>query len=74
MSIPTSPQASIRQYAPSSPRRRYHPVHPGKTPPIAVILLGDFNMRPSRGPEDKEANKDNPKVTGFDRIVSTRHA
>jgi len=37
----------------------------------AVILLGDFNMRPSRGPEDKEANKDNPKVTGFDRIVST---
>ena len=36
----------------------------------AVILLGDFNMRPSRGPEDKEANKDNPKVTGFDHIVS----
>lgn len=36
----------------------------------AVILLGDFNMRPSRGPEDKEKNKDNPKVTGFDRIVS----
>lgn len=36
----------------------------------SVILLGDFNMRPSRGPDDKEAYKDNPKVTGFDRIVS----
>lgn len=38
-------------------------------PENAVILLGDFNMRPSRGPEDKEANKDNPKVMGFDHIV-----
>ena len=36
-------------------------------PENAVILLGDFNMRPSRGPEDKEANKDNPKVVAFDR-------
>jgi len=35
----------------------------------AVILLGDFNMRPSRGPEDREANRNNPKVIGFDRIV-----
>ena len=35
----------------------------------SVILLGDFNMRPSRGPEDKEANKDNPKVFVFDHIV-----
>lgn len=35
----------------------------------SVILLGDFNMRPSRGPEDLEKNKDNPKVTGFDRLV-----
>ncbi len=33
-----------------------------------VILMGDFNMRPSRGPEDKDRNKDNPKVFGFDRI------
>lgn len=38
-------------------------------PENAVILLGDFNMRPSRGPEDKEANKNNPKVMGFDHIV-----
>ena len=37
-------------------------------PENAVILLGDFNMRPSRGPEDKEANKDNPKVIGFDHL------
>ncbi len=40
-------------------------------PDHSVILLGDFNMRPSRGPEDKEQNKDNPKVVGFDRIVSS---
>ncbi|MCK5862900.1 MAG: endonuclease/exonuclease/phosphatase family protein [Candidatus Hydrogenedentes bacterium] len=38
-------------------------------PENAVILLGDFNMRPSRGTKDKEANKDNPRVYGFDRIV-----
>ena len=38
-------------------------------PEHAVILLGDFNMRPSRGPEDKEQNKNNPRVVGFDRIV-----
>ena len=38
------------------------------SPENAVVLLGDFNMRPSRGPEDREANKDNPKVIGFDRI------
>lgn len=37
----------------------------------SIILLGDFNMRPSRGPEDKEENKDNPKVTGFDRLRDT---
>jgi endonuclease/exonuclease/phosphatase family metal-dependent hydrolase len=36
----------------------------------SVILLGDFNMRPSRGAEDKAANANNPKVYGFDRIVS----
>ena len=38
-------------------------------PENAVILLGDFNMRPSRGPEDREANKNNPKVMGFDYLV-----
>lgn len=37
-------------------------------PENAVILLGDFNMRPSRGPEDKEANKDEPRVFAFDRM------
>lgn len=39
-------------------------------PDHSVILMGDFNMRPSRGPEDKAANKDNPKVYVFDRVVS----
>ena len=37
-------------------------------PENAIILLGDFNMRPSRGPEDKEANKDEPRVFAFDRM------
>lgn len=35
----------------------------------SVIFAGDWNMRPSRGPEDREENKDNPRVTAFDRIV-----
>lgn len=34
-----------------------------------VIFTGDFNMRPSRGPEDKEENKDNPRVWVFDKMV-----
>jgi len=38
------------------------------SPERSLILMGDFNMRPSRGPEDKEANKDNPKVYMFDRV------
>ena len=38
-------------------------------PENAVILLGDFNMRPSRGAEDREENKDNPRVMGFDHLV-----
>jgi len=33
-----------------------------------VIFVGDFNMRPSRGPEDREAHKDDPKVVVFDRV------
>jgi endonuclease/exonuclease/phosphatase family metal-dependent hydrolase len=37
-------------------------------PENSVILMGDFNMRPSRGPEDKEKNKDNPKVFAFDQM------
>jgi endonuclease/exonuclease/phosphatase family metal-dependent hydrolase len=36
-----------------------------------VIFVADFNMRPSRGPEDKEENKDNPKVFVFDRIMES---
>lgn len=37
------------------------------TPPENnLIILGDFNMRPSRGPEDKEAHKDNAKIYAFD--------
>ncbi len=36
----------------------------------SFILMADFNMRPSRGPEDKAANKDNPKITMFDHLVS----
>jgi len=40
------------------------------SPERSVILLGDFNMRPSRGPKDKAANKDNPKVYVFDHIVA----
>lgn len=39
-------------------------------PDHSVILMGDFNMRPSRGPEDKAANKDNPKVYAFDHLVA----
>lgn len=35
-------------------------------PEHSVIFMGDFNMRPSRGAEDKERNKDNPKVYPFD--------
>lgn len=38
------------------------------SPDHSVILMGDFNMRPSRGAEDKEANKDNPRVYVFDHI------
>ncbi|HOD94856.1 MAG TPA: endonuclease/exonuclease/phosphatase family protein [Candidatus Hydrogenedentes bacterium] len=40
-------------------------------PENSVIILGDFNMRPSRGPEDKEKHKDNPKVYVFDWIKET---
>lgn len=40
-------------------------------PDHSILVLGDFNMRPSRGPKDKEENRDNPKVVGFDRIVSS---
>ncbi|NLN93533.1 MAG: hypothetical protein GX130_09545 [Candidatus Hydrogenedens sp.] len=36
-----------------------------------LIILGDFNMRPSRGPEDKEANKDNARVYVFDWLKET---
>lgn len=38
-------------------------------PEHSVIFVGDWNMRPSRGPEDLEENKDNPRVITFDRIV-----
>jgi endonuclease/exonuclease/phosphatase family metal-dependent hydrolase len=37
-------------------------------PEHSVIFMGDFNMRPSRGPEDKEKNKDNPRVYVFDNF------
>lgn len=38
-------------------------------PEHSVILLGDFNMRPSLNPEDKEKHKDNPRVFTFDKIM-----
>lgn len=38
-------------------------------PENTVIFTGDFNMRPSRGPEDKAENKDNPRVWVFDKFV-----
>jgi len=36
----------------------------------SVVLMADFNMRPSRGPEDREAHKDDPKVFVFDHLIS----
>jgi endonuclease/exonuclease/phosphatase family metal-dependent hydrolase len=45
-------------------------VRENSPPDHTVIFTGDFNMRPSRGPEDKEENKDEPKVFVFDKIVA----
>lgn len=44
-------------------------IHENSPSDHSFIVLGDFNMRPSRGAEDKEKNKDNPKVMGFDHLV-----
>ncbi len=39
-------------------------------PEHSVIVLGDFNMRPSRGQEDKIKHQHNSRVYMFDRITA----